>query len=92
MLGGMGNSSYFLVPETMSPLLVRREVCMAPFHVRSKDGIAPFHVRSKVCKFSPHMDGNANFVPHIEGSHADMGRRHSFRDQKIAKVAISANF
>ena len=38
----------FLVSETMSPLDVRRKVCMAPFHARSKVWIHPLHVRSKV--------------------------------------------
>ena len=70
---------------------------MAPFNVRSKVCIAPIHVRSKVCKFAPHMDeSNADFAPHMEGRHADfaphMEQRHSFRDQKIAKTAIFANF
>ena len=50
-----------------------------------------------VFQFAPHMDGsNADFAPHMEGSHADfaphMEWRHSFRDPKIAKIAISANF
>ena len=91
------NLSYFLDPETMSPLHVRSEVCIAPFHVRSKVCIAPFHVRSKVNKFAPHMDGsNADFAPHMGESHADfaphMEQRHSCRDQKIAKFAIFAYF
>ena len=81
-----------MVPETMSPLYVRSKVCMAPFHVRSKVYIAPIHVRSKVCKFASHMDGsNADFAPHMPGSHADFAphleQRHSFRDQRIAKIA-----
>ena len=77
---------FFLDPETMSPLHVQSKVYMAPFHVRSKVCIATFYVRNKVCKFGPHLDGsNANFGPHMEG-------RHSFRDQKIAKIALSANF
>ena len=43
------------------------------------------------------MDGsNEDFAPHIEGSKADfaphMERRHSFRDQIIAKTASLANF
>ena len=43
------------------------------------------------------MDGsNADFAPHMVGSHADFAphieRRHSFRDQKIAEIAISAIF
>ena len=91
----------------MSPLYVWSKVCMAPFHVRSKVCIAPIHVRSKVCQIVPHMDGNdadfaphmegshADFAPHMEGSHADFAPhlewRRSFRDQKIAKIAISAN-
>ena len=42
------------------------------------------------------MDGSsADFASHIEGSHADfaphMERRISFRDKKMAKIAISAN-
>ena len=70
---------------------------MAPFHVRRKVCIALFHVRIEVCKFALHMDeSNADFAPHMEGRHADfaphMEQRHSFRDQKIAKTAISANF
>ena len=70
---------------------------MAPFHVWSKVCIAPIHVRSKVCKFAPHMDGsNADFDPHVEGSHADFAlhleQRHSFRDQKKAKIASFVNF
>ena len=81
------NLNCFLDPETMSPLHVRSEVCIAPFHVQSKVCIAPFHVRSKVYKFAPHMDGsNADFAPHMEESHADfaphMEQRHSCRDQK----------
>ena len=70
---------------------------MAPFHVRSKVCIAPFYVRRKVCIFARHLDGSiADFAPHMEGSHSDfaphMEGRHSFRDQKIANIAISANF
>ena len=89
--------SYFLVPETMSPLYVQSKVCMAPFHVRSKVCIAPIHVGSKVCKFAPHMDGsNTDIAPHIKWSHADfvshMEWRHSFRDQIIAKTTSFANF
>ena len=43
--------------------------------------------------FAPHLDGStADFAPHMEGSHADIEGRHSFRDQKIAKIVISANF
>ena len=81
----------FLVPQTRSPLYVRRKVYMAPFHVRSKVCIAPFYVRSKVCIFARHLDGSiADFDPHMEGSHSDfaphMLGRHSFRDQKIAKI------
>ena len=41
-------------------------------------------------------ESNADFAPHMEGRHADfaphMEQRHSFRDQKIAKTAIFANF
>ena len=75
-----------LVPEHMSPLHVRSEVCMAPFHVRSKVCIAPIHVQNKVCQFAPHMDGsNADFASHMEG-------RRSFRDQQIAKIAIFTSF
>ena len=41
------------------------------------------------------MDGsNADLAPHMEGNHADlawhMKQRHSFRDQKIAKIGIWA--
>ena len=37
-------------------------------------------------KFAPHMEGsNADFAPHFE-------QRHCFKDQKMAKIAISANF
>ena len=66
---------------------------MASFHVRSRVCIAPIHVRSKFADFAPHMDGsNADFAPHMEGSNADFAphieRRHSFRDQKIAKITI----
>ena len=75
---------YYLVPETMSPLHVRSKVCMAPFYVLSKVCIAPIYVRSKFADIAPHIDGsNADFAPHIE-------RRHSFRDQKIAQMPISA--
>ena len=70
---------------------------MAPFNVQSKVCIEPIHVRSKVCKLARDMDGsNADFAPHIEGRQADfaprMERRHSFRDQIMAKTAIFANF
>ena len=70
---------------------------MAPFHVLSEVFIAPIHVRSKVCQLTPHMDGsNADFAPHMEESHVDFALhlewRHSLRDQKIAKIAISDNF
>jgi hypothetical protein len=70
---------------------------MAPFQVLSKVCIAPIHMRSKVCKFALHIDErNAEFAPHIKGSNADFTphkeRRHSFRDQIIAKVASLANF
>ena len=70
---------------------------MAPFHFLSKVCISSIHVRSNVCKFAPHMDGsNADFALHMEGSPADfaphMERRHSFRDQRIAKTASFANF
>ena len=89
--------SYYLVPETMSLLHVQCKVCMAPFHVRSKVCIAPIHVRSKFSDSAPHMVGNnAEFSLHMEGSHADFAphieRRHSFRDQKIAQMALSAKF
>ena len=48
-------------------------------------------------KFALHMDGsNSDFAPHMEGSHADfalyMERIYRFRDQKIAKIVISAKF
>ena len=80
----------------MSPLHVRSEVCMASFHVRIKICIAPIHVHSKDCKFAPHLEGsNADFALHMEGSQADfaphMERRHSFKYQQIAKIAIPAN-
>ena len=70
---------------------------MALFYVRSEVCIAPLHVRTKVCKFAPHMDwSNADFSPHMEVSHTDfaphMERRHSFRDHKVSKNAISANY
>ena len=56
---------------------------MSPLHVRSKVCLAPFHVRSKVC-IAPHMEGNhADFAPHMK-------RRHSFKDQKMAIISISA--
>ena len=99
---------YFLVPETMSPLHVQSQVCMASLRVRSevciahiyvwsKVCIAHIYVQSKVCQFAPHMDGsNADFAPHMEGSHADfaphMDWRHNFRDQNFSRIAISANF
>ena len=77
--GRIGHFKYLLVPEPISSLHVRSEVC-----------IAPFHVRSKVCQFDPHMDGsNVDFARHMEGNHADfaphMDWSHSFRDQKSAK-------
>ena len=97
LIGINGNFSYFLVPETMSPLHVWSKVCMAPFHVRSKVCIAPFYVPSKDCKFAPHLErSNADFALHMEGSHADfaphMERRHSVWDQQIAKIAMYAIF
>ena len=93
----MCNFSYFLDPETVSPIHVKSKVCIAPFHVRSKVCIALFHVRSKIDKFAPHMDGSkADFAPHMEGSHADfaphMERRHCCRDKITAKFAIFAYF
>ena len=59
--------------------------------MRNKVCIAPFYVRSKDYKFSPHLErSNADFAPHIKGSHAYFAlheeRRHSFRDQQIAKI------
>ena len=89
--------SNLLVPEAMSPLYVRNKLCMGPFHVWSKVCIAPIHVRRKVCKFVPHMNwSNADFAPHMEGSHTDFApypeQRHSFRDQRIAKIASFVNF
>ena len=43
-----------------------------------------------------HVRSNADFAPHMEGSHADFAphieRRHSFRDQKIAQNAFFAKF
>ena len=78
------NFSYFLVPEAVSPLHVHSVVCMAPFHVRSKVCIASFYVRSKYCIFALHLKGsNADFAPHMEW-------RHSFREPKNTKIAISA--
>ena len=79
----------------MSPLHVQSEACIAPPYVRSKVCIAPLYVRSNDCKLALHLEGsNADFVPHMESSHADfcpyMERRHSFRDQQIAKIALSA--
>ena len=52
------------------------------------------HVRSKFADFAPHMDwSNADFALHIERSHADFAqhieRKQTFRDQKIAQIAIS---
>ena len=59
---------------------------MAPFHVRRKVCIAAIFVRSKLEYFASHKDGsNADFATHMEW-------RHRFRDQKIVKVANSANF
>ena len=68
---------------------------MAPFHARSKVCIAPIHVQNKFADFALHMDSrNADFAPHIEGSPLDFAphieRRNSFRDQKIAQMAFSA--
>ena len=78
--------SYVLVPGTISSLNVQSKVGMAPFTVQNKVCIAPFHVRSKVSKFALLMEGShADFAPHKD-------RRHSFREQKIAEIAISANF
>ena len=81
----------------MSPLHAWSKVCMAPLHARSKVWITPINVQSKFADFAPQMEGsNADFAPHMEGSHEDfaphMDRRHSFRDQQIAKIAKSANF
>ena len=52
---------------------------------------------AKDCKFAPHLEGsNEDFALHMEGSHADfalpMEQRLSFKDQQIAKIAISAFF
>ena len=50
----------YLVPETVSPLHVRSEVCIAPFYVRSKD-----------YEFATHLEGsNANFAQHMEQRHS----------------------
>ena len=81
----------------MSPLHVRSEVCMVPLHVRSKFCFAPFFVWTKDCKLAPLLERSiTDFALHKEGSHADfvphMERRHSFRDQQIAKIDISAIF
>ena len=59
--------------------------------------MAPFHVQSKLADFSLHMDGsNADFAPHMERSNVDftphIERRHSFRDQQIAQMSMSAKF
>ena len=80
----------------MAEISIEDILSIAYFHVWSKVCITPFHVRSKVYKFDPHMDGNnADFALHMEGSYADftshMERRHSCRDQIIAKFAIFAN-
>ena len=88
------NGIYFFVSETISLLQVQSKV--APLYVQSKVVIAPFYVWSKVCKFVPHLDWrNSDFIPHMEGSYADFAPhkewRHSFKDKKIDKVAISAN-
>ena len=66
-------------------------------HVRSEVCIARIHAQSKFVDFALHMEGNnADFALHIEGSNADfaphMERRHGFRVQKIAEIAISVNF
>ena len=50
------NLTNLLVPETMFPLHVQREVCIAPFYVRSKACTASIHVRRKLADFGPHMD------------------------------------
>ena len=70
---------------------------MAPLYVRNKVCIVTIHVRNKFADFARHMDGsNTDFAPHMERSHADFAqhieRRLSFRDQKIAQIAISDNF
>ena len=69
------------VPEPVSPLHVRSEVCMTPFHVQSKVYIAPFYVRSKDCKFSPHLEhwSIADFSRHMEGSHAQFAPHMEFQ-------------
>ena len=59
--------------------------------------MAPFNVQSKFEDIAPHIEGsNADFSLHMEGSHADFTpqteRQHSFSEQKIAKIANSANF
>ena len=75
----------FVVPKTVSPLHVWSKVCIAPFYVRSKDHKFASHLEWSNADFAPHMEGsNADFAPHME-------RRHSFRDQQIAKISISAN-
>ena len=70
---------------------------MAPLYVRSKVVIVTIQSREKFADFAQHMDGsNADFALHMERSHADfpqhIERRHSFRDQKIAQIAMSDKF
>ena len=91
------NLSYFLVPETMSLLYVRSNLCIAPFHVWSQICIAPMHVRFKFVNFALQMDGsNADYATLMKGSYADFAphieQRHSFSDQKIAQIVVCATF
>ena len=59
--------------------------------------ISALYVGRKVCKFAPHMHGSSvDFAPHMAGSYADFALQleqiHSFRDQRIAKIASFVNF
>ena len=76
-------------------LLPLRVISYIP-DVRSKVCMAPIVMRSKYADFAPHIEGsNADFAPDMEGNNVDftphMERRHSFRDQKKTKIAISTN-
>ena len=60
---------------------------------RAKSAMLPSMYRAKTANLLL-KGSNADFAPHMERSHADfalhMERRHIFRDQQIAKIAISA--
>ena len=91
------NSAIFWFLKLFLRSIFEEKSAWLPSMCKTMSALLPLYVLSKECKFAPHLEGsNADFAPHMEGSHANfaphMERRHSFRDQQIAKIAISAYF